>query len=423
MRKKILSIIASLCALCCVTFGGCNSNPTVGTVEESIVKIAETSLDLSVGDSYQLSVLVLPSSEVVEWSSSNPEIVSVDQQGKVTAHTSGTAVITASIGEYEKSFCTIQVEQIKLSVYSFALRNDEVVLFVGEDYKINYTLFYGDKKIDNASIVWSSSNVAVATVTSEGVIQPLAFGETTVTAMYYISNDEVLMEECKVSVYEYIDLRIAEATEVIEVYPGESITLTPLVYDIDGNKVEINRDDLIFSSLNNAIISYENGTFRALACGEAKVKLFYHGSEAFCTIKVKGVSVDSFEVLRGGVGTGVSLSANGMMKYSGLVGESNDNCVVMKGQAWKDMISLAKNLGFTHLKVAIYSVDGICKLLPENTEYSVFKGSNKASLTSEECSLDNPFVGMVSLNECEKWSYMALGMVGNGSFEFAISFV
>ena len=99
------------------------SKPVVPTPtpQPSVVKV--NSMDLSSptlsfnanGQSSVLSVTVLPANATnksVVWSSSNNDVATVDESGKVTAKANGTAVITAAAadGSGVKRFCSVTVE-------------------------------------------------------------------------------------------------------------------------------------------------------------------------------------------------------------------------------------------------------------------------------------------------------------------------
>ena len=104
------------------------SKPVVPTPtpQPSVVKV--NSMDLSSptlsfnakGQSSVLSVTVLPANATnksVVWSSSNNDVATVDESGKVTAKANGTAVITAAAadGSGVKRFCsvTVEIENVK----------------------------------------------------------------------------------------------------------------------------------------------------------------------------------------------------------------------------------------------------------------------------------------------------------------------
>lgn len=77
------------------------------------ISLSETEKTIKPGESFQLEVQC-DSEEVdlskVTWSSSNPDAVSVDENGMITAEALGTAVITAKLDESHTASCTVQVD-------------------------------------------------------------------------------------------------------------------------------------------------------------------------------------------------------------------------------------------------------------------------------------------------------------------------
>jgi surface protein len=76
-------------------------------------KMASNELKLKTGDSYQLKVDILPEREAyqkITWSSSNSDIATVDESGKISANQSGNVVITARTldGKHEAT-CEVKV--------------------------------------------------------------------------------------------------------------------------------------------------------------------------------------------------------------------------------------------------------------------------------------------------------------------------
>ena len=69
---------------------------------------------LKTGDTKQLKVYFFPNdttlSKEIAWSSDRPECVSVDETGKITALSKGTAVVTAAVGE-KQATCSVTVTQ------------------------------------------------------------------------------------------------------------------------------------------------------------------------------------------------------------------------------------------------------------------------------------------------------------------------
>ena len=87
--------------------------------QEPQIEVTGEEKVLEVGSYSQLTATVTNSSEEPSWSSSNDDVASVDQNGKVTAKSLGTAVITATISGAEDSF-DFQVYPVRNSNISIA---------------------------------------------------------------------------------------------------------------------------------------------------------------------------------------------------------------------------------------------------------------------------------------------------------------
>lgn len=86
------------------------------------VIISDDSLNLTVGDSFPLTYMVLPENaknRAVEWTSSNPEAASVSDSGVVTAVGVGSTVITVVSESGKLDECLINVEPAKPSAFDF----------------------------------------------------------------------------------------------------------------------------------------------------------------------------------------------------------------------------------------------------------------------------------------------------------------
>ena len=95
-----------------------------------------------------LNVTYLPEDttedRTVIWKSSKPEIVSVDNNGKITAFTEGTAVITAKVGTFEES-CTVTSKAMPLN--SIAIDQPNVTLLKGKEQWMTKSCCWNSKNL------------------------------------------------------------------------------------------------------------------------------------------------------------------------------------------------------------------------------------------------------------------------------------
>ncbi|MDD5805158.1 Ig-like domain-containing protein [Blautia sp. HCP3S3_H10_1] len=103
-----------------------------------------------------------------KWTSNKKSVAAVSSSGVVTAKKKGTAVITAKVGS-KKYTCKVTVEAPKLNKTS-------VTLNAKKTYQLKLTGTTQKPK-------WTSSNKAVATVSSKGKVTAKSAGTATVTAV------------------------------------------------------------------------------------------------------------------------------------------------------------------------------------------------------------------------------------------------
>ena len=139
----------------------------LGTVQtvQAAVKISSKKMTMVKGQKKTLKVT--GTSKKVKWTSSKKAVASVTQKGVVTAKKKGTTTITAKIGS-RKYTCKVTVETPKLSRTSVSLNTNKT-------YQLKVTETTLKAK-------WTSSNKAVATVSSKGKVTAKGAGTATVTA-------------------------------------------------------------------------------------------------------------------------------------------------------------------------------------------------------------------------------------------------
>ncbi len=133
-----------------VTYGNGGGTDTPTPTPDS-VSLNKTTLNLEVGGSETLDATVVGGATAT-WSSSNPSVATVDQNGKVTAVAEGTATITVTVGTATAT-CTVTVEDVQPIVppspwtVTFDAQNgsDPVVLPFSEDFTLPENPTNGNK--------------------------------------------------------------------------------------------------------------------------------------------------------------------------------------------------------------------------------------------------------------------------------------
>lgn len=154
----------------------------------------KTQMKLNVGDKGELTLSYAPLDTTdnikAVWSSSDTNVVDIEKSSNgytktLVAKSAGTAVITATIGNFTKQ-CRVVVNQLSIPIELITFKKTEMKL--NADTTGTLTLSYAPlNTTDSTSVVWSNSNsdVAVLKKTKDGLSQKVvakSAGTTIITA-------------------------------------------------------------------------------------------------------------------------------------------------------------------------------------------------------------------------------------------------
>ena len=154
--------------------------PVSGGDAASVVTLTENDVTLeSVGQTHALVAELTPidPEAVMTWTSSNPAVAAVNDQGVVTAVSNGTSNITVSLPNGASAICLVRCNwSASVTNTRLSLNRDDFTLFSqGETFTMKVV---GTTK----DVTWTSADESVATVTPGGVVTAQAEGVTVVTA-------------------------------------------------------------------------------------------------------------------------------------------------------------------------------------------------------------------------------------------------
>ena len=203
------------------------SNSCVINVLKKIVEdieFEESQVNLKVGEEKELKLIVTPedlSSEKVTWTSKDSSIVTIDENGKISAIKEGITEIEASILEKEATSVVI----VGTKPESIKFENSDVSIEIGkeQELKVNVT------PIDSPSekIIWESSDTNVLEVDENGKILAKILGEATVTAT---SEYTKLKDTCKVTITKKkYEIKYQELDKTVIKYEDEEIGEIPKI--------------------------------------------------------------------------------------------------------------------------------------------------------------------------------------------------
>ncbi len=172
---------------------GPGPDPSPSTISVTGVTMSKTALDLKTGETSQLAATVQPADATnpkVTWSSSNPDVVSVDQTGKVTAVGPGTATITATTDDGKKTAtCEITVTEApapgptEKTLFTINVADCEIVVTRNADgtlsvkVRIPFAQNSNPALLDTVKMIASSlglANVSYGIVNADGSETPVA---------------------------------------------------------------------------------------------------------------------------------------------------------------------------------------------------------------------------------------------------------
>ena len=254
MNRCIISMIVLL-----LLSVGCTK-----TIEVSSVRLSESSMTLTVGESATLQAVVEPSGadyDGVTWTSSDASVASVSN-GLVKANKVGTATITATAGGVSGT-CTVTVDVVHVREVTLNVGTAEV--YVGEELTLYAAVF--PSNAENTNVYWSTGDSKVATVT-DGVVTGLSAGTTTITV---ISEDGGIKATCQVTV-------------TVKVIPVTAITLssTEMTIEVGGKQTlqaEVKPEDatdksVTWSSSDPSVATVDSATGEVTAVSEGTATIF-----------------------------------------------------------------------------------------------------------------------------------------------------
>ncbi len=155
-----------------------------GYTEIETMTIGDGVFAVKPGDSKEIALSIFPENAAekeVWWTSSAPDIVSIDQNGKVTAHAVGSSEITVySADGVHSGTCTVEVKEDIISVEKIGFRLSSSAISVGQS-ETHAPWLYPDN-VTNTYVTFSSSNPSVVRVNAYGTITGVTPGTAVITA-------------------------------------------------------------------------------------------------------------------------------------------------------------------------------------------------------------------------------------------------
>lgn len=234
MKKITTSLFFLVLA---VFLASCTGNITIDGLQEVSLKEGETlTLPVESTDKKGLSYV-----------SSDNDVVTVDENGNITAIAEGVATITVGSKSNEDVTFTITVTVLKRVTLSAT--SSSIVITAGDTQEVAYT--------SNDDVTFSTSSSSVFTVNEEGVMTGVAEGSATLTITSV--SDPTVKVEINITVRKIVTISITNYEH--EMIVGES------------GQITVNsEEDVTYESLDESILTVsETGVVTPLLAGETTV--------------------------------------------------------------------------------------------------------------------------------------------------------
>ena len=245
-------------------FAACTVNVVSIVIPVTGIALDKAALSLNKGETGVLTAAYTPAATTQQgltWSSSNPSVAAVSNNGTVTAVAEGTAAIIAASTANSSVFaaCAVTVATpltgISLSPNPLSIR--------GLGTTGSFTVTYVPADTTQTGVTWSSSNPSVAAVSGNGTVIAAAGGTATITAVSTVNGS--ISGTAAVNVVIPVT-GIALNPTALSLYKGETGSLT-----VNYTPAATTQTGVIWSSSNTAVATVTNGTVAAVGAGDAVI--------------------------------------------------------------------------------------------------------------------------------------------------------
>lgn len=186
------------------------------------ITFSEQEVTIANGSTYVIPYALTPedATSTVSWKSMDPEIVSVGEDGVLTAHKVGETYVIATIAEGYSATCKIKVIEKSTGI---TLSKKELTLENGHSEKIEYVLA---PQGATTTLTWKSLDSTIATVDGNGNVVAKKAGYTYII----VTSSDGYSETCKVTVTQQaagISLEMTELTLGVGDSYKVGVTITP----------------------------------------------------------------------------------------------------------------------------------------------------------------------------------------------------
>ena len=266
---------------------------------------------INVGENTKLEASVYPSNaedKTISWESSDTKILTVDSVGNLTAVGVGTATITAKTSRGTSKKFTITVNEVV--AVSISVLNNNTEIFLGDTRTLECEIT--PENTTNKTVIWTSSDETIISVSENGEITAKNPGKATITATHKELTNSIDVEVKPIDV-ENIEIVLPDDTETDDngtpkVNKGSKTQLKAEILPENSTYKEIgwSVSDKTIATIdeNGVLVANEAGTITITATAksgvtkEIKIEVYSNDEDAAAVV-VGGIV--SFVIIGGGI--------------------------------------------------------------------------------------------------------------------------
>ena len=368
------------------------------TVKVKQVKITNypTNYILPINKRFTLKTQVLPSNaknKKIKWTSSNKKVAYVNSKGKVTGKKKGSATIYATAKDGSKKRAKLKVTVgNRVSSITYTNTADIPYLTTGSSKKLEASILPADAV--KKTLVWTSSNTKVATVTSNGTVKAIANGSATITARSIDGGNAHASFTVKVITLAR-SVSLSNPMDSTFVKKGDTIQFTATVSPENTSNKKLN-----WTSSNPGVASVSSsGSITALSAGTTTIK-------ATTTDNSKKSASYTIHVIE------LTASDCNFIAHRGYSGLAPDNSsTAYKLACQNGFYGVETDVRMTKDGTFVLSHDdslknnfGVDKLISESTydeikDYNMINGANVQTFSTEKIVTLDQFMDIVSASD------------------------
>ena len=280
--------------------GGIKATCTVKVVDPKVVAdkvtLQGTKARLGVGSNITVTAELTAGgkkdgvNQKVTWTSSKPNIATVNSNGTVTGIAAGTTKITATAvdGSNKKASFTVTIVQ---KVKGIEITNTVGQMVVGKTHKLQTKILPEGVETESKKVTYTSSDPTVVSVTSAGKLTALKAGTATITASIKVTEATESTKTKSITVKVIDEVKATSITispSSLNIKPGETKTLTATIAPKNTT------DTIVWKSGNTQIATVTDGVVKGVKEGTVKITAYAKDNKAVkatCSVKVSKTTI------------------------------------------------------------------------------------------------------------------------------------